>query len=131
MEIYSRSRLTVQTSYPREGNFIQSLGSCIKVFAIGNFLIPHELCNPFFSTNWFYNCFRQFLQVKYVSGSYDNEEGFRLLDKEISEHEISKNSREGSSRRLFYLALPPSVYPLVSKMIRNCCMNRCKPHLTT
>ncbi|RWR96922.1 glucose-6-phosphate 1-dehydrogenase, cytoplasmic isoform [Cinnamomum micranthum f. kanehirae] len=67
----------------------------------------------------------KFLQlVKYVSGSYDNEEGFRLLDKEISEHEISKNSREGSSRRLFYLALPPSVYPLVSKMIRNCCMNR-------
>ncbi|KAJ6860473.1 hypothetical protein NC651_036764 [Populus alba x Populus x berolinensis] len=67
----------------------------------------------------------KFLQlIKYVSGSYDTEDGFRLLDKEISEHEVSKNSAEGSSRRLFYLALPPSVYPPVCRMIRKCCMNR-------
>ncbi|KAF6161397.1 hypothetical protein GIB67_009276 [Kingdonia uniflora] len=67
----------------------------------------------------------KFLQlIKYVNGSYDGEEGFRLLDKEISEHEISKNSHGGTSRRLFYLALPPSVYPSVSKMIRNYCMNK-------
>lgn len=65
-------------------------------------------------------------QIKYVSGSYDDEDGFKKLDKEISEHEIAKNSYEGSSRRLFYLALPPSVYPSVCKMIRNCCMNKCK-----
>ncbi|XP_042498801.1 glucose-6-phosphate 1-dehydrogenase, cytoplasmic isoform-like [Macadamia integrifolia] len=62
--------------------------------------------------------------IKYISGSYDSEDGFRLLDKEITDHEISKNSQEGSSRRLFYLALPPSVYPSVCKMIRNCCMNK-------
>eukprot|EP00262_Sarcandra_glabra_P012784 TRINITY_DN336_c0_g1_i3.p1 TRINITY_DN336_c0_g1~~TRINITY_DN336_c0_g1_i3.p1 ORF type:complete len:523 (+),score=97.95 TRINITY_DN336_c0_g1_i3:266-1834(+) len=67
----------------------------------------------------------KFLQlVKYVSGSYDDAEGFQLLDKEISEHESAKNSQEGSSRRLFYLALPPSVYPSVCKMIRHYCMNR-------
>ncbi|XXG45100.1 hypothetical protein AAC387_Pa02g0271 [Persea americana] len=67
----------------------------------------------------------KFLQlIKYVSGSYDDEGGFRLLDKEISEHEVAKNSQEGSSRRLFYLALPPSVYPSVCKMIRYHCMNR-------
>ncbi|XP_010248854.1 PREDICTED: glucose-6-phosphate 1-dehydrogenase, cytoplasmic isoform [Nelumbo nucifera] len=67
----------------------------------------------------------KFLQLlKYVSGSYDSVDGFRLLDKEISEHEISKNSLEGSSRRLFYLALPPSVYPPVCKMIKHCCMNK-------
>ncbi|KAF5186904.1 Glucose-6-phosphate 1-dehydrogenase [Thalictrum thalictroides] len=66
-----------------------------------------------------------FLQlIKYVSGSYDGEEGFRLLDTKIYEHEVSKNTQEGSSRRLFYLALPPSVYPSVCKMIRNFCMNR-------
>lgn len=66
----------------------------------------------------------KFLQlIKYVSGSYDSEDGFQLLDKEISEHEKSKNSQKGSSRRLFYLALPPSVYPSVCKMIRICCMN--------
>jgi len=65
-------------------------------------------------------------QIKYVSGSYDTEDGFQLLDKEISQHEVSKNSAEGSSRRLFYLALPPSVYPTVCRMIRKCCMNKCK-----
>ncbi|XLR09980.1 hypothetical protein S83_037918 [Arachis hypogaea] len=62
--------------------------------------------------------------IKYISGSYDSEEGFRLLEKEISEHEYSKNSRGGSSRRLFYLELPPSVYPSVCKMIKACCMNK-------
>ncbi|XP_031382724.1 glucose-6-phosphate 1-dehydrogenase 6, cytoplasmic [Punica granatum] len=67
----------------------------------------------------------KFLQlIKYVSGSYDTEEGFQRLDKEISQHEISKNTSEGTSRRLFYLALPPSVYPSVCRMIRKCCMNR-------
>ncbi|KAL0424228.1 UNVERIFIED_CONTAM: Glucose-6-phosphate 1-dehydrogenase, cytoplasmic isoform [Sesamum radiatum] len=66
-----------------------------------------------------------FLQlIKYVSGSYDDPEGFKALDKAISEHEISKQSMEGSSRRLFYLALPPSVYPQVCKMIKNYSMNK-------
>nr|POF15810.1 glucose-6-phosphate 1-dehydrogenase, cytoplasmic isoform 2 [Quercus suber] len=62
--------------------------------------------------------------IKYVSGSYDFEEGFQLLDKEISKHELLKNSVEGTSRRLFYLALPPLVYPSVCKMIRNFSMNK-------
>ncbi|KAI3933469.1 hypothetical protein MKX01_022048 [Papaver californicum] len=54
----------------------------------------------------------KFLQlVKYISGAYDGEEGFRLLDTAIYEREVSKNTQDGSSRRLFYLALPPSVYP--------------------
>ncbi|XP_048328215.1 glucose-6-phosphate 1-dehydrogenase 6, cytoplasmic [Ziziphus jujuba] len=67
----------------------------------------------------------EFLQlIKYVSGSYDSAEGFQLLDKEISENEVAKNSAEGSSRRLFYLALPPSVYPSVCKMISHYCTNK-------
>ncbi|KAL5211305.1 hypothetical protein ABZP36_022152 [Zizania latifolia] len=66
----------------------------------------------------------EFLQlVTYVSGSYDSGEGFELLNNAISEHETSKNNTAGSSRRLFYLALPPSVYPSVCKMIRSYCMN--------
>jgi glucose-6-phosphate 1-dehydrogenase len=66
----------------------------------------------------------QFLQlIKYVSGSYDSGEGFELLNKTISEYETSKTNESGSSRRLFYLALPPSVYPSVCKMIRLYCMN--------
>ncbi|KAL0658092.1 hypothetical protein Bca4012_078677 [Brassica carinata] len=67
----------------------------------------------------------KFLQlIKYVSGPYDSEDGFKRLDKAISEHEISKKSSQGSSRRLFYLALPPSVYPPVCKMIKECCTNK-------
>uniref|UniRef100_A0A7N1A5E0 Glucose-6-phosphate 1-dehydrogenase n=1 Tax=Kalanchoe fedtschenkoi TaxID=63787 RepID=A0A7N1A5E0_KALFE len=67
----------------------------------------------------------KFLQlVKYVCGSYDSDEGFQSLDKEISEYEVTKNSTEGSSRRLFYLALPPSVYPSVCRMIKRNCMNK-------
>ncbi|KAK7381017.1 hypothetical protein VNO78_33541 [Psophocarpus tetragonolobus] len=64
------------------------------------------------------------LLIKYTSGSYDSEDSFYNLDKEISVHESLKNSTEGSSRRLFYLALPPSVYPSVCKMIKTCCMNK-------
>ncbi|RZC70083.1 hypothetical protein C5167_033206 [Papaver somniferum] len=69
----------------------------------------------------------KFLQlVKYISGAYDGEEGFRLLDTAIYEHEVSKNTQDGSSRRLFYLALPPSVYPSVFRMIKLFCMNKCR-----
>ncbi|KAK6913025.1 Glucose-6-phosphate dehydrogenase, NAD-binding [Dillenia turbinata] len=67
----------------------------------------------------------EFLQlVKYVSGSYDSKEGFLLLDQKIAEHEFFKKSHEGTSRRLFYLALPPSVYPSVCKMIKQYSMNK-------
>ncbi|XP_042430809.1 glucose-6-phosphate 1-dehydrogenase, cytoplasmic isoform-like [Zingiber officinale] len=66
---------------------------------------------------------RFLLLIKYVSGSYDSADGFQLLNKAISEHEISKKSHPGNSRRLFYLALPPSVYPSVCRMIRQNCMN--------
>ncbi|XAR58254.1 Glucose-6-phosphate dehydrogenase [Bertholletia excelsa] len=66
--------------------------------------------------------------IKYVSGSYDSEEGFQLLDKEISEHEYSRKTANGSSCRLFYLAIPPSVYPSVCKMIKTCCVNKSNLH---
>ncbi|KAK9691563.1 hypothetical protein RND81_09G204600 [Saponaria officinalis] len=60
--------------------------------------------------------------IKYVSGSYETEEGFRLLDKEISNYESKQTN--GVYRRLFYLALPPSVYPSVCRMIKLCCMSK-------
>ncbi|KNA06151.1 hypothetical protein SOVF_183760 [Spinacia oleracea] len=62
--------------------------------------------------------------IQYVSGSYDSEEGFQLLDKEISKYEYEQNRQEGISRRLFYLALPPSVYPSVCRMIKLHCMTK-------
>ncbi|KAI3688942.1 hypothetical protein L2E82_46888 [Cichorium intybus] len=51
----------------------------------------------------------QFLQlIKYVSGAYDIEEGFRSLDKEISEYEFSKTvykDHQGDSSTLLFLHL--------------------------
>lgn len=61
--------------------------------------------------------------VTYVSGAYDSDEGFKHLEDVISQHEDLNRSQNGATRRLFYLALPPSVYPVVSKMIKKCCMN--------
>ncbi|GAB4847933.1 Glucose-6-phosphate 1-dehydrogenase, cytoplasmic isoform [Ancistrocladus abbreviatus] len=67
----------------------------------------------------------EFLQlIKYVSGSYDTDDGFRFLDEEITKYEHAKISQGGVTRRLFYLALPPSVYPSVCKMIKLWCMNK-------
>jgi len=62
--------------------------------------------------------------VSYVAGTYDHEEGFLKLNEEIVKYEESKSGAERPSRRLFYLALPPSVYPIVCKMIRHYCMNQ-------
>ncbi|MFS7954264.1 putative glucose-6-phosphate dehydrogenase (NADP(+)) [Helianthus anomalus] len=62
--------------------------------------------------------------IKYISGPYDADEGFQSLDEAISAYEMSKDDKGGSSKRLFYFALPPSVYPPVCKMIKRFCMNK-------
>jgi glucose-6-phosphate 1-dehydrogenase len=57
--------------------------------------------------------------VTYTAGGYDSTEGFQKLEKEIVSHELLiRAGEEGTNQRLFYLALPPSVYPQVSTMIR-------------
>ncbi|KAI0232908.1 Glucose-6-phosphate 1-dehydrogenase [Massospora cicadina] len=59
----------------------------------------------------------KFLELcHYVRGSYDKEQDFKKLNEEIEK-------REGSSecRRIFYLALPPSVYGDVAKGLREHC----------
>eukprot|EP00850_Spirogloea_muscicola_P002141 SM000008S22230 [mRNA] locus=s8:585467:589117:- [translate_table: standard] len=61
--------------------------------------------------------------VTYVAGSYDTPEGYEKLDKEVQGHENSKCGEQGPTRRLFYMALPPSVYPVAAKMIQQTCMN--------
>jgi glucose-6-phosphate 1-dehydrogenase len=66
----------------------------------------------------------QFMDViTYIHGAYDTEEGFVRLNDEIKAHEEAKCGKTCRTRRLFYLALPPSVYPIVSKKIREFCMN--------
>lgn len=53
----------------------------------------------------------------YVSGDYDKRRDFELLNQEISKFET-----ESHANRLFYLALPPSVFSTVTVHIRNACM---------
>jgi glucose-6-phosphate 1-dehydrogenase len=68
---------------------------------------------------------KQFLnKITYTHGAYDADEGFIKLNEEILRLEREGSVDNSPTRRLFYLALPPSVYPLVSKQIRKHCMNQ-------
>ncbi|CAK9217314.1 unnamed protein product [Sphagnum troendelagicum] len=70
------------------------------------------------------SCILSFLlQVTYISGPYDEESGYVKLNEQISSAEEAKCGTTCSTRRLFYLALPPSIYPIVSAMVRKHCMN--------
>jgi len=59
-----------------------------------------------------------FKRNSYVAGTYDTDEGFQKLNDEIKTFE-----KGGPANRLFYLALPPSVYTTVCSMIKNNCMS--------
>lgn len=53
----------------------------------------------------------------YTAGQYDQDEPYQQLDKYLSEFE--ENRKEG--HRVFYMALPPSVFITVSQHLkRNC-----------
>ena len=98
---------------------------CFCIFALGWYLFFTFFVSSFQTVGKrFILGFTSMFQIKYVSGSYDTEEGFQLLDGDITKYECEQNS-QGVSRRLFYLALPPSVYPSVCRMISLCCMDKC------
>lgn len=52
----------------------------------------------------------------YVSGQYDQDEGFQKLLKHIEAHETKRQGR--GANRIFYLALPPSVFTPVTKHLK-------------
>merc|ERR1712079_674077 len=54
----------------------------------------------------------------YVAGSYDTRRDFELLHKEMTAVE------KGHANRLFYLALPPSVFKPVTSMLKASCMSQ-------
>ncbi|SCU90022.1 LAMI_0E00232g1_1 [Lachancea mirantina] len=59
----------------------------------------------------------QFLKmVSYISGPYDEDQGFNTLRTEIEEYEKQKGVEE--PHRLFYLALPPSAFMPVANNIK-------------
>lgn len=53
----------------------------------------------------------------YVSGQYDKDESFDQLNKHLEELE---NGRK-ETNRVFYMALPPSVFTTVSQHLKKCC----------
>jgi glucose-6-phosphate 1-dehydrogenase len=53
----------------------------------------------------------------YVSGQYDQDEPFQVLDKHLAEYE--KGRKEGN--RVFYMALPPSVFITVCQHLKKNC----------
>jgi glucose-6-phosphate 1-dehydrogenase len=56
----------------------------------------------------------------YLSGAYDKPEDFERLNSFIED--LQKKNQASISNRLFYLALPPVVYAIVSELIRNHCI---------
>lgn len=64
-----------------------------------------ERCEAFWAAN------------EYVAGAYDQRRDFELLNQELV-----KNERGPSGNRLFYLALPPSVFESVTSHLSQSCM---------
>ena len=55
---------------------------------------------------------------------YEGDEGYIGLEKHIADIE-TRNSKNAPSGRLFYLALPPSVYPQVGPMLHTTIVDVC------
>lgn len=80
--------------------------------------------------------FAEFVELNsYLSGSYDKAENFKELDAAILDlsTKLSKKSRATDEvvqcNRIFYLALPPSVYTSVTKLLSDNCKAK-KPYFT-
>ncbi len=66
-------------------------------------------------------------RCSYVSGPYDGSEGFGRLERSMEE--LEKKSCQCRLGRLYYLALPPNVYPVVCRGLKENCdsMDRSNP----
>lgn len=64
--------------------------------------------------------FEKFFQLNhYLHGSYDKPEDFQRINDKINE--ITKQVSSNVAHRIFYLALPPSVYTSVTKLLSQHC----------
>jgi len=100
----------------RMPNDTQIIGYARSKISVGDI---RQRCQPFLEVKKGEEALEdEFWKVNsYVAGSYD-ERDFQNLNQEISnlEGKISRN-------RLFYLALPPSVYKKVASLIKATCMS--------
>lgn len=62
----------------------------------------------------------EFLKIlDYVQGKYDEDEAWQNLDKHVSDSEQKRGLKNGQKNRIFYMALPPSVFLQVATGLRN------------
>ncbi|KAL1129638.1 hypothetical protein AAG570_012583 [Ranatra chinensis] len=65
------------------------------------------------------NRYEEFWKLNYyIQGSYSVRKDFELMNQELNSHEPS-----AGANRVFYLALPPSVFESVTTNLRNTCMS--------
>ncbi|RNA35157.1 glucose-6-phosphate 1-dehydrogenase [Brachionus plicatilis] len=57
----------------------------------------------------------------YICGNYNDEQKFKELDSTIQKLFLDSNQNLQSANRIFYLAVPPKVYPDISKRIAENC----------
>jgi glucose-6-phosphate 1-dehydrogenase len=64
--------------------------------------------------------FEKFVSLNsYLSGSYDEEVHFKVLNDKLLE--IAKSEGQEDTNRIFYFALPPTVYkPVIQQLSLNC-----------
>lgn len=55
----------------------------------------------------------------YFAGSYDQRRDFELFNQELTQYENVPHAN-----RLFYLALPPSVFESITRLIKETCMGK-------
>lgn len=59
----------------------------------------------------------KFLELcSYIAGPYDSDEGYQKLNDKIEEYELE--AKVNNPERMFYLALPPSVFTSVAKKLK-------------
>jgi glucose-6-phosphate 1-dehydrogenase len=69
--------------------------------------------------------FKEFVSRNfYLSGSYDKDENFKELDQKLLEINKKFNGANEDCNRIFYLALPPSVYTTVTRLLSEHCKAR-------
>lgn len=62
--------------------------------------------------------FNEFWKInRYISGNYDSRTDFEKLNQDLA-----NNEKTPVANRIFYLALPPSVFKSVTEHIKNACM---------
>ncbi|KAM0790120.1 hypothetical protein ACM66B_005445 [Microbotryomycetes sp. NB124-2] len=62
---------------------------------------------------------KEFLKIcTYVSGQYDEDDSFQNLEKSLQEIEKGYSDANAAKNRVFYMALPPSVFTTVAAHLR-------------